>query len=196
MANYRNEEQHARKVDHIAMFCAGVLAAEGPAALEPNTIGRRIDGSGYNVSNLFPNRAALVALVLDRHVDGLLAAVGRPGDWPGTPDDRLVGMATAYLERVELTRGVHAVVPDCRRFLPPAKQTTQRNCRRWMVDGFEAALEECVPATARSTRMRRMMAESLLFLLDGWVSWSEELRTGPHEYAELAVGMVAGAEDD
>ncbi len=187
----RTREQNARRADHIAAFCAGVLADEGPAALRPSTIGQRMGSSGTSISNLFTGRAALLALVLDRHWDGLLAAAGQPADWPGDPRERLLAMATAYLERVGATRGVHAMLPECRPFLRPATRDDHAGRRRWLTDAFEAALADATPGTPR---LHRALAETLLAGLDAWPAWSDAAQISAAEYAETAVGRLCGCD--
>ncbi len=196
MAYLRNEEQHARKLDHIATFSAGVLAAEGPDSLHPLTIGRRIDGTGYNVSNLFRNRASILALVLDRHWDGLLAAAGQPGDWSGEPRDQLLSMATSYLEYVSATRGVHAALARCHFHLHPATRDDYATRRRWLASAFGAVIAEAAPAAAQDPMLCEALSEALLDSLDGWATRPRDGRPDAVTYAGMLVRRTCAEAGD
>ncbi len=193
MAYVRKPEQHALKLDRIAAEAASLLAEEGPVAVLPVRVGRRINGSGFNVPNLFPNGATLLALVITRHMDALLEAVRQPEDWPGSPNDRLHAMALAYATiahgQDRPTAAVHATLPAAQHFLTPNGREEFAARRRWLASAFEAAIAGAVAATRPDPKLTQALAAATLTLLDTGPAWPSPTLT-PEALAAAATAMA------
>ena len=192
MAYARKPEQHARKLDRIVAEAAALLAEEGPAAVLPVRVGRRINGTGYNVPNLFPNGGTLLALVLTRHLDALLEAVRQPEDWPGPPRARLAAMALAYAGVAHgegHVAAVHAALPAAVHFLAPDDRDALATRRRWLASAFEAAIAGAVADARQDPMLARGLAAALLGMMDTSPAWPCP-GLGPASLARAATAMA------
>ncbi|MBX5471836.1 MAG: TetR/AcrR family transcriptional regulator, partial [Acetobacteraceae bacterium] len=189
LAQARAERQEKVRRAALSLFAARSVAATSLARLAWH-----MEISPASLRRAYPDKPALLAGILEAHVNALLEAVGTAQEEADAasfaPRAKLCTMATAAL-RYLAGEGVLTVriAPQAEALLEPLSRAALAGKRRWLVALFASAIEESLPGLG--ARGGEPPARALLALLETAASWSDADR-GSEDLAAYAARAVAG----
>ncbi len=197
MARKRAQDYEAKR-NHLLHTAAALFARHGYDRTSLAMIGQAAGVSKGLVYHYYPDKDAVLADIVGRHLRHLVAVVeeaaGREARDPAT---RLADMAVALLEAYRDADDEHRVQVSHLRLLPDSVQEVLKALERRLVDLFASALAEAVPALANDRRLLKPLTMSLFGMLNWAFMWFRD--EGPltrAEYARMCARMVlAGARE-
>lgn len=133
------QQQRSREmVERIVAAGRAVLVSQGYDGFSTNRVAREAGISPGSLYQYFPDKAAIVSLVIDRYWDEVAERVAASlGDRLGGSGPSMVrGTAAALLEALEADRGLLRVVAE---ELPQARNAVRRNALEKRVRELAAA---------------------------------------------------------
>src|SRR5579884_4550170 len=190
----RLAQARAERQEKVRRAALTLFAARGVAATSLARIAWHMEISPASLRRAYPDKAALLAGILEAHVNALLEVVGTAQEEADAaafaPRAKLSAMATAAL-RYLAGEGVLTVriAPQAEALLEPASRAALAGKRRWLVALFASAIEESLPGLG--ARGGEPSARALLALLEAAAGWSDADR-GSEDLAAYAARAVAG----
>ena len=191
MAMKRNEADFQARRTVILDKAAELYAQRGCDDVSLRQIAWVLGRTERILTGMFDGKQDVMRSLMERHVDGLLEAVGAASEAThGTKRGRLAAMAIAYAERVRDTHDAHVVtLRETCRLIDPYKSVMQSKVT-WLQTLFQHAIEAAMPSVRRDTAASLMLARSLLGALDAQpkLAWGDARSEA--DLARTAVAMV------
>jgi len=190
----RLAQARAERQEKVRQAALALFAARGVAQTSLARIAWHMEISPASLRRAYPDKAALLAGILEAHIGALLEVVGTAQEEADAasfaPRAKLSAMAAAAL-RYLAGEGVLTVriAPQAEALLEPLSRAALAEKRRWLVALFASAIEEALPGLG--ARGGEPPARALLALLEAAASWSAADRGG-EDLAAYAARAVAG----
>ena len=168
MAGKRAPDYEAKRAD-IRAAAARLLSTEGFDRATPDRVAWSLGISVYRIHSHYRGRRGLLADIVDRHMDLLLARleIEAPAALPGA--ERLHALAAAYAGVIEAATPEHFTVVYHHVNLPDEHKKAVRGRMRWVLALFAQALEDAAPGLA--PEWAKVQALSLLAMLNATAVW-------------------------
>ena len=190
----RLAQARAERQEKVRQAALALFAARGVVQTSLARIAWHMEISPASLRRAYPDKAALLAGILEAHIGALLEAVGTAQEEADAasfaPRAKLCTMATAAL-RYLAGEGALAlrIAPQAEALLEPASRAALAGKRRWLVALFASAVEESLPGLG--ARGGEPPARALLALLEAAAGWSDADRCN-EDLAAYAARAVAG----
>lgn len=197
MARTRAADYEAKR-SHLLRAAAPLFASHGYDRTSLSMIAVSAGVSKGLVYHYYPDKDAVLADIIRRHLAELIEAVAAAAAADGrAPERRLADMAAALLAAYRDADAEHQVQVAHLRLLPGPVQEELKAMERRLVALFAEALAAVEPRLAKDRRLLKPLTMSLFGMLNWAFLWFRE--DGPMtraDYAALAARMVVlGARD-
>ena len=190
----RLAQARAARQEKVRQAALSLFAARGVAATSLARLAWQMELSPASLRRAYPDKATLLAAILEEHANALLEAVGTAEEQAiaaaAAPRARLSAMAAAALaylagEGAEALR----IAPEAEALLEPAARDALAAKRRWLAALFASVIEQALPGLG--ARGGEPPARALLAMLEAAAGWSDAER-GDQDLAAYAARAVAG----